>query len=80
MKNRDPPLGFQNSQIEIGNFRLIFLPPPPFGDFSQIFPFFFSDGSPYRIRMYLQQDPRGTDDAYQRGVNIPPYKTQDQFT
>ena len=42
-----PPLDFQKSQIEIGNFRLFFFnPPPPFGNFSQIFPFFFSDGSP----------------------------------
>ena len=33
-------MGFQHSQIEIGNFRLFFLNPPPFGNFPQIFPFF----------------------------------------
>ena len=31
LKNRDPPLGYHNSQIEIGNFRLFFSTPPPLG-------------------------------------------------
>ena len=35
-----PPLGFQNSQIEIGNFRLFFQPPPPLGIFPKVSRFF----------------------------------------
>ena len=42
LKNWDPPLGLPNSQIDIGNFRLLFLTPPPptlgiFPKFSRFF-------------------------------------------
>ena len=40
LKNRDPPLCFQNSQMEIGTFLGGFTRPPPFGTLSQIFSFF----------------------------------------
>ena len=47
LKNRDPPLCFQNSQIEIGTFLGFFYPPPPpIETRSHFFPFFFSDASP----------------------------------
>ena len=34
MKNRDPPLGFKNSQVEIV---ILFQPPTQLGNFPQIF-------------------------------------------
>ena len=40
LKNRDPTLGYHNSQIEIGNFCLFFTPNPPLGIFPK-FPRFF---------------------------------------
>ena len=53
LKNTDPPLCFQNSQIEIGTFLCFFLTrPSPIWTLSQIFSFFFSDASPCLTAQY----------------------------
>ena len=41
LKNRDPPLCFQNSQIEIGTFLVFFTPPPLLGHVPNFLAFLF---------------------------------------
>ena len=45
-KSRPPPWVITIPKLKLGIFVCFLLPPLPFGNLSQIFPFFFSDGSP----------------------------------
>ena len=50
-------------KLKLGIFVCFFIPLPPFGNLSQIFPFFFSDASPYLSVMqpYLRSDKLSTE-------------------
>ena len=54
LKNRDPPLCFQNYQIEIGTFLdFFYTAPAPHWDMSQIFSLFYFDASPLQFSSEL---------------------------